>query len=247
MAQQLITVTKVGGTDDPHLELAPDPVEVHDGDEVVWVFPTLPNDQFGFVFFEPRLGPFHSLRSASNQEILGKGNVGSQEDYAYTAMILQLKAKDPIATGTGTIRNRATQVNTSPEVFVTYHPDPPDPQPGQNIPDHLEVTPFELPLNVGDTATWYFVNLPEDAFADFRFDVGTSNLKESTGPFVAFYACGGDGTVAVRANGTGFVTAIEKKDWLPQYSYHLEVRDAEGKLIGSHDPLIDTLGVPPTL
>jgi hypothetical protein len=219
-------------------------VDVGDGDEVAWKFPALPNDQFGVVFFEPRLGPFHSLRSVSNREILGKGNVGSPNNYVYTAMILQLRAAAPIATGTGTIRNQATQVNTAPEVFVTYHPNP---LPEQNIPDHLEVKPCELPLNPGDTATWYFINLPENAFPDFRFDIGTSNLKESTGPFVDFSACDGGGAVAVRASGTGFVSAIEEEDRLPQYRYHLEVRDGEGNLIGSHDPLIDTLGIPPTV
>lgn len=245
MAQKPITLTRDVLNHSEHLHPDHDPVEVGDGDEVVWIFPDLPNDQFGFVFFDPRLGPFHSLRSASNQEVLGRGNVGSQNDYTYTAMILQLGSTNPIATGTGKLHNRATKVNTTPEVFVTYHQNPP---PGSNIPNHLEVRPFELPLNPGDTATWYFLNLPEDAFPDFRFDIGTSTtLKESTGPFVDFYACGGGGVVTVRGNGTGFVTEIEEKDRLPQYHYYLEVRDKDGKLLGSHDPLIDTIGIPPTL
>ena len=233
MAEKTVTLTLEVLNRTQTLHPHPDSVEIGDGDEVVWKFPAMPSEQFGFVFFEPRLGPFHSLRSRSNQEILANGNIGSasgSNQFVYTAMILQPGVADPIATGTGTVVNQATKVNTAPECYVIYHPDaPPD--------EALEVSPNPLNLYPGDTATWYFIDLPEGAFTNFQF-IGEPN--PATGPFEAFYACGGSGPVTVRASGTGFAGKEG------QYTYHLEVRNQDGEIIGSHDPLIDTLGVPPT-
>jgi len=244
MAEYPVNVIQEG----THLRLEPPaPVEVGDGDQVRWIFPDdLPRTQLGFVFFPTRFGPFHSLRSFSNYEILSNGNIGSASpgtgQYDYAAIILEPGRPDPIATGQGAIINRATGVNTAPECYVTYHPDrPPE--------EALEVTPDRLGLYEGDTATWYLLNLPGGAFANFQFLTDPpppAPLDAATGPFVAFYACGGSGPVTVRANGTGFLAGIKNEDRLKQYIYHLEVRDAEGRLLASHEPLIDTLGAPPT-
>ncbi len=240
MAEKKIHV-RISGTS---LTFTPSPdVDLDDGDQVKWIFPDLPNDQFGFVFFTPRLGPFHSLRSVSNTEILGKGNVGSASNdlYGYTAMVLTLGKVDPEATGHGTVNNRGTRVNTTPDVRVAYHP------PANGNPATLTVDPLILPLNPGDTATWDFVALPDGAFADFQFDLHSSGMKEATGPFVAFYATNGGDAATVLANGTGFVATIPIAEQVRRYRYHIEVRGMDGKRLASHDPLIDNLGAPPTL
>jgi hypothetical protein len=237
-------IIHISVSEETGLTFAPSPnIDLDDGDQVRWIFPDLPSNQFGFVFFTPRLGPFHSLRSISNTEILGKGNIGtaSKKLYGYTAMILELGRGNPITTGKGTVNNRGTRVNTTPDVLVTYHP------PANGEPATLTVDPLVLTLNPGDTATWSFLDLPDGAFADFQFDLESSGMKEATGPFVAFYACNGSDAVTVLANGTGFVATVPRTAWVCRYRYHIEVRNADGKLIGSHDPLIDTLGIPPTL
>lgn len=241
MAEKIVEVIQSGTS----LLLDPPwPVELIDGDLVWWKFPeNLPSGQFGFVFFHARLGPFHSLRSFTNTVVLGKGNVGGDGGpadgaYSYTAMILQPGEKEPIAIGPGTILNRATQVDTAPEVSVTYDPQEPDPT------KSLTVIPKRLGLNPGDTATWYITNLPEGAFANFCFDCEPTGLPAPTGPFQAFYACRGDDLVSVRASGTGFATGVTVAVG-EEIPYHLEVRNENGVLIGSHDPAIDNLGPPP--
>jgi hypothetical protein len=236
MAEKLITVRR-SGTNGLSFE-PPGPVEVGDGDQVRWGFPDLPNDQFGFVFFDTRLGPFSSIRSFSNRQILGKGSNGQAGLYSYTAMILQLDRTQPIATGRGEINNRAIRVNTTPEVCVTFHPA------ANGTPASLEVAPYRLSLNPGDTATWCFHGLPEGTFANFQFDPTTSAMKEATGPFVAFYACNGSDAGTIFASGTGFVAALPEA--CDEYRYHIEVRNSNGELIASHDPVIDNIGPPPT-
>ncbi len=231
------------------LRINPPDVELNNGDWVRWTFPPLPDDQFGFVFFNTRFGPFHSLRSAGNSAVLGKGNIGSvslagtsdHNQYNYTAMILRMGERDPIATGAGKITNQATRVDTSPEVFVTYDPDPKLP-----LSQAIKVIPDPVSLNPGDTATWYFSNLPEGAFANFLFTLDGVQTP-ANGPFVNFYAMSG-GLAAVQASGTGFavVPLGENQPWPAKITYYLEVRNLEGVLIGSHDPVIDNLGVPPT-
>ena len=226
------TVNVVRGEEN-QLILQPERFDLCDGDWVQWKFPEdLPSDQFGMIFFQSRLGPFHSLRSYSNKEVLGKGNVGVKSSYNYTAMILQpgQSGDQPgsVPKGTGTIDNMAAEPNTTPEIYVTYIEGSP-----------LQVSPDPVGLNVGDTATWYITGLPADHFADFWF-FGMSSVS---GPFTAFYACGGDGPVAVRASGTNF--ARGELALIKQFSYLIEIRDAQGRVIVSHEPGIDNLGPPP--
>lgn len=238
MAAKMVTVRRENGGN----VLSLDPVEVEDSDYVVWDFPDLLNDQFGFVFFDTRFGPFHSVRSFSNRQILGKGNVGQKADnrYDYTAMIVKVGTIDPVATGRGELTNRAIAANTTPEVFVTYHP----PSPG--VAARITVEPLRLALNLGDTATWHVLGLPEDAFADFYFDPASPAMREATGPFAAFYAVNGREAGAVLASGMSFVTTVSDEDWKDSYRYHVEVRGADGKRLAAHDPIIDNLGPPPT-
>ncbi|HEX4965830.1 MAG TPA: hypothetical protein VF173_33790 [Thermoanaerobaculia bacterium] len=239
MAEQRVNITQTGS----QLIIDSSPA-VKDGDWVLWQFPEMLDNQFGFVFFQNRFGPFHSLRSLGNTVVVGKGNVGSvppdSASYDYTAMILQTEVADPIATGAGTITNQATREDTSPEVLVAYNPDLP---PSQAI----TVTPDPVSLNPGDTATWYFSNLPDGAFANFLFKLDGMPSSRN-GPFVNFYAVGGSGPVTLRASGTGFAVAPlgEIQAWPAKIIYYFEIRNQDGVLIGSHEPVIDNLGVPPT-
>jgi len=229
------------------LKVSPQDIELNDGDWVRWSF-TMPlgDDQFGFIFFSPRLGPFHSLRSSGNSGFLGKGNIGpaANPSYGYTAMLLQVGGKDPIATGEGTITNKATKPDTSPDVFVTYNSDP-----SLTPPEALTVSSETVGLNFGDTATWCVSELPDGAFVNFRFTVDgvPASQMPANGPFVNFYAVG-DGPTTVRASGTGFamVPLGGSQAWPAKITYYLEVRDQNGVLLGSHEPVIDNLGVPPT-
>lgn len=226
MAEKQVNITRSGS----QLIIDSSPA-IDDGDWVLWQFPKLPDTQLGFVFFESAFGPFHSLRSRSNTEVLANGNIGgaSADSYSYTAIIIEPGKDDPVATGTGFIINIATQVTTAPEIFVTYE--------GTQV---LSVSPNPVGLHPGDTATWYFLGLPAGAFADFWFpDSGSTS-----GPFLNFYACTGGGLFTVRASGTGFMADAA---WRNSFTYHIEVRDSNGVLIGSHDPAIDNLGPPPTL
>jgi len=225
VAEQRVNITQ----QDDQLIIDSSPT-VGDGDWVLWQFPELPDTQLGFVFFESRFGPFHSLRSRSHTEVLANGNVGatSATSYRYTAIVLEPGKPDPVATGTGFIVNTATQVNTAPEIFVTYEGT-----------EDLAVSPDPVGLHPGDTATWYFLGLPAGAFANFWFP----GSKSTSGPFQNFYACTGGGIAAVRASGTDFMADA---DWQDAFTYHIEVRDSNGVLIASHDPAIDNLGPPPT-
>jgi hypothetical protein len=203
---------------------------IDNGDWVLWQFPELPATQLGFVFFESAFGPFHSLRSRSNMEVLANGNIGgaSASSYGYTAIIIEPGKDDPVATGTGFIINIATQVTTAPEIFVTYH----------SVSKNLTVSPNPVSLHPGDTATWYFLGLPAGAFADFWF----LDSDGTSGPFLNFYACNGGGLVTVRASGTGFMANAA---WRKTFSYRIEIRDSEGCRLAVHDPAIDNLGPPP--
>jgi hypothetical protein len=237
MAEKTITITLEG----TQLTIVPHEVTIGDGDWVRWKFPSdMPANKYGFIFFQPRLGPFHSLRSFSDKgafEIFGKGNAGAANDttFSYTAMILQPGVDTPEATGSAKIINKAgTQANTSPDIIVTY-----------TGSGNLSVIPYSVSLNRGDTATWFFKNLPEGSFAGFWFT--DPPMFPASGPFATFYACSNPSPdpeeEGFRACGTNF--AQGELAAITQFKYRIEIRNAEGKLLASHDPDIDNLGPPP--
>ena len=43
----------------------------------------------------------------------------------------------------------------------------------------------------------------------------------------------------------GFAVNYPDPETYPRFTYHIELRDWEGKLLASHDPAIDNLGPPP--
>jgi hypothetical protein len=212
------------------LKITPDPIQLGDREWVRWTFEGLQGNEFGFISFAeqyPRLGPFYSIRTLTNTSVLAKGNKGTKGPFVYTALVLDLDNPTAVASGEGTIENITDKKNTAPEIYVTFH--------GEDSP--LEVNPFQVGLNTGDTATWHFLGLPPNAFACFRFD------NKKLGPFIAFNACNGEDSCTVEASGTGFAVNLPEVE---QFTYHIELRDWKGKLLGSHDPLIDNLGPPPT-
>lgn len=238
MGQKIVKVLREGST----LTLHPNPITLEDGDWVQWEFSGLAQGEFGFISFAPplpRLGPFYSLRSCGDNLFLGKGNKGTPGDFPYTALVLQLDKDNATASGSGTINNRSEQKDTSPDVEVSFK---------NNV---LTVSPDPLRLNAGDTATWRFVNLPPDAFVCFKFGSVTDpqgkavqGTDGASGPFLAFNACRVDASGVVEASGMGFTAAIPAEQRPGQFTYHLQLRDWNGKLLAGHDPIIDNLGPP---
>ncbi len=239
MGQKTVNVNWNGSA----LTIDSTPLDLEDGDWVEWKFHGLSQGEFGFISFDPKVakfGPFHSLRSHGNDSFLGKGNKAEQKDFPYLALILNLKDKNPIASGSGTVHNRATKKDTAPDVTVTYDPDA----------QTLDVSPNPLCLNVGDTATWSFVNVPVNAFVCFEFEPAAAadgtpveEMAGASGPFVAFNACRSEGGT-VQASGMGFVATIPVDRWPKSFTYHLQLRCWEGNFLAGHDPIIDNLGPP---
>ena len=221
----------------------PEEIQLGAGEWIQWAFKDLLDSERGFISFAPplpRLGPFHSMRTFDHSYVFGKGNKGSAGTFAYTAMVLDGDDPNPVATGTATIVSTALVPSAAPEIVVTYHPgDPKNPA----DPPRLEISPDPIALNTGDTVTWRFVGLPEDAFACFKFHPGDAGLNPALGPFVAFGASG-DSSRGIEARGTGFVEALV--DPPKQFSYELELRNRKGECLAVHDPVIDNLGPPPT-
>jgi len=214
------------------LKITPETIQLGEGEWVRWRFEGLQGTEFGFISFTdnyPRLGPFASLRTFSSDSVLGKGNKGIADSFVYTALILDIDNPKALASKGGTIENTTTIKNTAPEIKVIYHKD--------QTPPFLEVLPFQVGLNTGDTATWHFEKLPTNAFACFRFH------DKKLGPFIAFNAGKGDDSCTVEASGTGFGVNIPVGE---QLTYHIELRAWNGDLLASHDPVIDNLGPPPT-
>lgn len=219
------------------LTIAPESIQLGAGEWIQWAFQGLRDSERGFISFAPplpRLGPFNSMRTFDHSYVFGKGNKGSAGTFDYTAMVLDSDVSDPVADGKAKIVNTAQVPSAAPEILVTYHP-------GET--PRLEVSPDPIALNTGDTVTWRFVGLPEDAFVCFKFNPGSAGLNPALGPFVAFGASG-DGAHGIEARGTGFAEALVNP--AEHFSYELDLRDREGKRLAVHDPVIDNLGPPPT-
>ncbi len=227
--------------DDGTLQLSPSQFEYNPKDWVVWTFQNLPDGSFGYLRFEnsPGLGPFHSLRTGSPNVVVGKGNTGVEENatFHYKAMLLNRTGKGVVAVSKeeASVTQKSAKRDTTPDVTVTYL--------GKGIA--LRVEPYDLALNTGDTALWHFEGFLEGHFATFQFEVTPSDPH----PFVDFYVTppqpGSSGTF--RANGIGFGVNLDPKK-PKRLTYHVQVRDQDGKIVSNDDPAIDNLGppVPPT-
>lgn len=248
--RKTVRVTRNGG----HLTLEPRELDLEDWVWVEWIFEGLQPGEFAFISFAPpapRLGPFYSLRSLDYRRFLGKGHPkisekrAEGERHGYQALILTPAQSAPVARGVGMIRDRATLENTSPEIHVRYR-EVKDGE-GQVIHPVLDVKPDPVGLNWGDTATWVFEDLPPNAFPFFRFPPApnSSGAPPGAGPFVAFNASTGHQESNVRASAMGFAVYYPDPDTYPSFTYSIELRDWQGKLLTSHDPAIDNLGPPP--
>jgi hypothetical protein len=248
--QKTVLVTRNGS----QLTIDPQEFALENGTWVEWVFEGLQPGEYAFISFAPpapRLGPFYSLRSLDDKRFLGKGHkkIGGENlaggSYAYRALILAPTQSDAVASGVGMVTNCATQENTSPEIRVKYS-EVKDGQ-GQVIDHVLEVKPDPVGLNWGDTATWVFEDLPANAFPFFQFNSLPEPPEEppGIGPFVAFNASTSLQDSSARASAMGFAVYYPDPNTYPSFTYHIELRDWEGKLLASHDPAIDNLGPPP--
>lgn len=215
------------------------------GDWVWWSFLDVPAGFIPFIQFQapaPLFGPFHSARSRGNDSVIGKGNTGVPGMYTYRAVLLDPETEQMITSAwLGGIYNEVTSDNadTSPEAFATYHPGAPA---GQQI----TVTPDSLCLNNGDTALWVVSGLQEGMFVTMHFDAPEGGRSANrSGPFAALCAVAGGAAGEMRLHGTGFMTEAGSDTPIPaRFSYTIKVWDADGTLLGSHDPAIDNLGPP---
>lgn len=246
MAVRMVKVSDAGGS----LSIEPLQVTLLAGDWVWWRFSNVPAGYVPFIQITSsgRFGPFHSMGSLGNDSVVGKGNTGQAGPYSYRALLLDPATGATITSGSeGTIDNKATEVDTSPEARVVVTPNPdPQAEPGFLV----EITPFTLCLNAGDTATWTVSGLQEDMFVTFHFvedEEGTSS-KNRTGPFASFTGMAGGGAGEVRAHATGFMTGAGSHTppaSIPaRFRYGIRVWSAAGDPLGGHDPAIDNLGPP---
>ncbi|HVS00241.1 MAG TPA: hypothetical protein VMW27_26675 [Thermoanaerobaculia bacterium] len=217
------------------LSICPPQLDLHAGDWVLWHFEGVPAGQMAQIFFESPCGPFQSVKLLDSGAILGRGNVGldgvASETYLYTALLLDSEGGP--ATCGASLTNLSQEKDTSPDIVVSCSPEP-----GGFL---LAVEPATLSLYKKDTATWHVVGLPEDHFITLAF---YDQIDLRKGPFKSLSVdriVAGDGMHQFLAIGTDFEPHEET-----QIPYRIEVRDQDGCILATHDPLIDNLGDPPT-
>jgi hypothetical protein len=221
-------------------QLTPDLLEINLDlhDEVHWIFPStshIPHIHFpaGDSHNNRQFGPFQYIERSSGG-LVALGNTGFAGSYPY---ILTLLDEDgPVFTSAEVvITNLASTPDTSPEAVIQYQPPV-----VQGLPPTLLVTPNPLSLEVGRTATWRIKGIPAGHFVTFRFD----DVHPATGPFASLSLSRGVGD-CWRANATDFLFDLAPLIPLPaQISYHVALRNAQGQVLVSHDPVIEPLGPP---
>jgi hypothetical protein len=213
-------------------------VDLGRGDWVEWWFEGDFQGGIPGVRFEDPFGPFQCLQSFARNTVVGKGNTGAESEraYAYTALVLNANGVQArSADGAGSVRNLPQPANSSPDVMIQFRED-----------GGLEVRPEALRLGSGDTATWHFFGLPEGGFATVWFPgVLPLGADPLVGPFQSLVIrrrVEGEDPGVVRISGLGFAGVPEMSE--SRYFYRIEIRAADGRILGSHDPMIDNLGQP---
>lgn len=213
------------------------------GQCVVWKFLDVPSD-LAFVptlRFEPRLGPFHVLRTAPDLPgVVGKGNTGKKGQYTYFATIVFGPPKTPeivSSRASATVDNRATHVDTTPEVRVRYVPGK------DGGKGHLHAEPHVLQLSDGDSPFWTFYDLPAEGSVYLYAPESPEGARHPLiGPFqslTSLRSAGGDPRVSQ------FIVATGQGQSPPGlYVYHLELVGAGGETLAIGDPVIDNGGPP---
>src|SRR6185369_11094357 len=114
----------------PFLVVEPPLAALHDEERMVWKFLGVPAGLHAVptLRFDRRLGPFHTLRTAPDlRAVVGKGNAGQAAGglYTYHAALVCGPPTAPRVISTrmpAEIDNRATRIDTTPEVRVRYLP-----------------------------------------------------------------------------------------------------------------------------
>lgn len=240
-----VTVTYEGGD---VLTISKPEIVYKQDDWVEWKFENIPPDSFGYLRFgnAPAFGPFHTLRTLAQDSIVGKGNTGATSTtHSYQAMLLTRKEPGVLArSAQATLLQETAPPNTMPDVTVTYRDG-----------KELQVVPDRIGLNLGDTATWHFREFPSGYFATLQFDPLPDGA--SPHPFADFYVTAplpGQPPGTFSAYGIGYRTqiiedspesyAIRVLDLPELLNYHIQVRDSEGTIMSTDDPVIDNLGPP---
>ena len=210
---QIVNVTRNGtelSLDHPQIDLSP-------GNSVEWKFQGLDSQEMGFIQFQEPFGPFQSLLF-SGPAVVGVGNSGNADEFAYTALVLNQNGQ--VATSDGinaSISNPSNVVqDTSPNAVITYNPvaDPP-----------LQITPPTLTVPLEGTAIWYVEGLPDDHSVTFQFDsIGENPLL---GPFLFFSVSQGFATARV-AVGMGLLSALLKMEPNPDTRAQSIIKSACG-------------------
>lgn len=235
MAVKIVNVTHEG----VHLNLDHADLLVGDGDTVQWNFQDVPNHCWPFIFFPKQanqpfspLGPFKSLKptlSGALGGVLGVGNSGVQQNFTYTAMILNQDGAVAMSSP-AQISNTASR-DTSPVAVVQFLPET----------SQVNVTPGTLEVTPGQTVYWHIVGLPEDHFVTFHFEGFADPMQ---GPFSSFMVNRSFGSNQL-ASGVEFSTAQDPQGAQSPIQYFVRVRNALGTVMGADDPVIEPLGTPP--
>jgi len=229
----------------PFLVVEPAAFALGNGQWVVWKFLDVP-PHLRFVptlHFDSRLGPFQVLRTAADfQAVVGKGNTGPAAGgrYTYQAAIVfgPTQAPEVVATrDSASVDNRATRVDTTPEVRVRYVPGE---KGGRGL---LVAEPFVLQLSDGDSPFWTFFDLPPEGSVYLYVSAGPEGARHPLiGPFqslTSLRSAGGDPAVSQFIVATG-----QGESPRGSYTYHLELVGAGGEVLAVGDPVIDNGGPP---
>lgn len=217
------------------LTINPLHVDLHAGGWVQWKFEAatgeLPTGVLMYIHFDSAFGPFQGLSSSGNS-VSGKGNSGVLGAHHYTAMVLN--ESEVVATSCASealVFNLSAARDTSPHAIVIYDPEEKE----------LGVTPYNLGIQHGETATWHIEGVPQGYFVTFQFPAFPNGM---VGPFTTVNLEGNviPGSSILLASGESY----NPGNIASPFKYSIQVRKPDGSLVSSDDPLIDTLGDPPT-
>jgi hypothetical protein len=228
MGRQNVTVTHNGTA----LTITPLSIELQTGDWVDWSFVGVQSNELVYILFEDEpLGPFQSL-SPSSHNVVGQGNSGSSGTHPYKAILMDSAGALAISGEGAVVMNSTGGSDASPEVAVHLN--------GTTGMVDL-VAPHAVMLFLGQTVNWHIHSLPAGHFVTLLFDGFPDPMM---GPFSLLTVSLGVADPAIRLiRGEGFGLGLETL--AAEISYFIQVRDAAGSIIDTHDPVIDNLGTPP--
>lgn len=220
---------------DRELIVSPAQCELEAGDWIVWHFDQLRPGEMPCIRFHPtgspeeRFGPFQILEPSS-LKVTGIGNSGQMDTYAYTAFILDELGVAAQSENLASVVNTSSEVDTSPIATILCHE------------GEINIAPAALKVELQQTALWYITGVPEGYFVTFHFEDFPDPMM---GPFSSFGFSRGIGN-AYLAIGTRYSGPFEGSN-TGQVHYRVSLRRPDGSLVtGSHDPVIEPPGWPPS-